>query len=574
MNSTIKKRLNTYRFSNIKKYLRQDLRDNLSQGKTSFQLCLLSLLFAIIASSVIILFRVFLNYSYQATQLKQLDFDPHFSDWRVYLPFVGAMLIWAIYKKTARRYKRMGIAYVIHRYKLNYGKIPLPTAVSQFFQALIALGSNFSVGREGPAIHLGAVSASVIAQRLHLPDNSIRIMCASGVAAGISATFNAPLAAVIFVFEVIVREYRIHYLFPILLASVCGALSSRLVFGDVHEFELIEVMHIPLNHYPMLLIGGIILGCYSALFNFSLLALTEKSKNWLMSVKLLLAATVTTLIALFLPQALGSGELAIHAANDINTGIWILLALLIAKTIATVFAIGLSIPGGLIGPLYGIGALLGAILSSIAAMLFPESTPYIGLYTVIGMTALMGVCLSAPLAALVALLELTNEPSMILPAMFVTVPAFLTAYQGFNCRSIFFKQLDLMGLGYKVPPVNLGLQKIGVRALMERRFILVKQDNELLLDALKRADGMPVLSQDEHNALNMIQLEVQYEGEQSAISSHPIEQLPDTASIDDAYKLLLPNRSGEVAIYQKQKSNIVGVLTWSALQKEIRKGHV
>lgn len=86
----------------------------------------------------------------------------------------------------------MGIAYVIHRVKLHYGKIPLQSALGQFFQALFALATNFSVGREGPAIHLGAVSASVLAEKFKLPDNSVRIMCASGIAAGIAAIFNAP----------------------------------------------------------------------------------------------------------------------------------------------------------------------------------------------------------------------------------------------------------------------------------------------------------------------------------------------------------------------------------------------
>ncbi len=101
-------------------------------------------------------------------------------------------MIWLVARFGSKRYKRMGIAYVLHRVKLHYGKIPLQSAPGQFFQALFALASNFSVGREGPAIHLGAVTASVLAEKFKLPDNSVRIMCASGIAAGIAATFNAP----------------------------------------------------------------------------------------------------------------------------------------------------------------------------------------------------------------------------------------------------------------------------------------------------------------------------------------------------------------------------------------------
>ncbi|MBE8168422.1 MAG: chloride channel protein [Shewanella sp.] len=570
----MKKVANTRSFSIINNYLKNGLKDHLSEGKTSVQLCLLALAFAIAASTVIILFRLLLNASYDYTELKQLDFNPDYTDYRVYLPLFGALAIWIIAKLTSKRYTRMGIAYVMHRYKLHYGKIPLQSAPSQFFQALVALACNFSVGREGPAIHLGAVTASVIAEKFKLPDNCVRIMCASGVAAGISATFNAPLAAVIFVFEVIIREYRIHYFFPILLSAVCGALSSRLVFGNIHEFEIINVIHIPLDHYPVLLIGGLVLGCCSAFFNFSLLTVTEKSKSWPLLNKLFLAGLITTAIGFFLPQALGSGELAINAAISEHSGIWLLAALLLAKMISTSCAIGLGVPGGIIGSLYGIGALLGAIIALTSVIIFPESAPYVGLYAVIGMTAMMGVCLSAPLAALVALLELTNDTSIILPAMFVMVPAFLIAYQGFNCRSIFFKQLEIIGLGYKIPPLNLGLQKRGVRAIMNSRLVVVNQNSELMLEVLKRAEGRPVLVRDPENKIHMLKLEVQAEGEESALSSHPVQLLPDTASIDEAYKLLAIKRTGEVAIYQGEHKNIIGVISWSNLQIEINKGYV
>ena len=567
--------MNTRSFVKARKYLTIDLRNHLSEGKTSIQLCLLALFFALIASAVIILFRLLLDASFQFTELSEITLRDSLLDWRYYTPIAGALIIWFMARyATSKRYKRMGIAYVMHRYKLHYGKIPLQSAPGQFFQALAALATNFSVGREGPAIHLGAVSASVLAEKLNLPDNSVRIMCASGIAAGISATFNSPLAAVIFVFEVIIREYRIHYFFPILLSAVCGAVTSQVVFGDVHEFDLIQVIPIPLDHYPVLLIGGIILGCYSAFFNYSLLKVTKLSRNWSLFTKFMLAGVITTIVGIFLPHALGSGDLAINLAIENKTALSLLIALLLAKTLATVCAIGLSIPGGLIGPLYGIGALLGAILAIISAMIFPSSAPYIGLYTVIGMTAVMGVCLSAPLAALVALLELTNDASIILPAMFVTIPAFLIAYQAFNCRSIFFKQCDLMGLDYKVPPLNLGLQKTGVRALMDSRLLVVKQNNELLLEVMKRAKGRPVLSINEDGKVEMLRLQFQAVAEDTVLSSHPVELLPDTASVDEAYKLLAVKRRGEVAIYKGKKSNLVGLISWAHLVQEIRKGHV
>ncbi|PSS68023.1 chloride channel protein [Shewanella algae] len=557
-----------------RKYLRHQMRDKLSQTRISIQLCLLALLFALMASAVIILFRLLLQWANHFTQTQEWDFTGSIGDWRVLLPLFGAFLIWLVARFGSKRYKRMGIAYVLHRVKLHYGKIPLQSAPGQFFQALFALASNFSVGREGPAIHLGAVTASVLAEKFKLPDNSVRIMCASGIAAGIAATFNAPLAAVVFVLEVVLREYKVQYFFPIMLSAICGAVSSQVVFGNIHEFDAIKVSHIPLDQYPLLALGGIVLGVAAALFNHSLIQVTERGQHWPLIVRLLLAGVITTLIGLVLPQALGSGEMAIGLAVSDNPAIWFLLAVLLAKIIATIAAIGLGIPGGIIGPLYGIGALGGAILAQATALLFPSVAPYAGLYTVIGMTAMMGVCLSAPLAALVALLEMTNDASIILPGMIVAVPAYLIAYQGLNAKSIFFRQLDIMGLGYKVAPVNLGLQKLGVRALMDRRIVIVNNNDELLLEVMKRAQGRPVLVRDAEGQIAMLDLQMPSFDTDTSLTQHRIQGLPDSATLNEVYEILAPKRAGEVYIYQDTPENIVGVISWSNLQQEIRAGEV
>lgn len=559
--------------SKLKNYFSCDLRDQLSQAQTSVQLCLLALLFAIVASSVILVFKLLLQWAETFTHTQDMDFHGVMEGWRALIPLLGAFLIWLVAKISSKKYRRMGIAYVLHRIKLHYGKIPLGSAPSQFFQALFALGTNFSVGREGPAIHLGAVSASVMAEKFNLPDNSVRIMSASGIAAGIAATFNAPLAAVIFVFEVVLREYKVHYFFPIMLSAICGAMSSQLVFGNIHELDNIQVIAIPLEHYPVLAIGGLFIGCIAAAFNRSLLSVTAATQNKPLHQRLLLAGLITTAIGFVLPQALGTGELAIAECISDEPALGLLCAILIAKIIATVAALGLGIPGGIIGPLYGIGALVGAILALVSAMYFPSLTPYIGLYAIIGMTAMMGTCLTAPLAALVALLELTHDAAMIMPAMFVTIPAFLLAYQGLNTRSVFFKQLEIMGLGYKVPPVNQGLQKVGVRALMNKQFVLVKNDPDLQLEVLKRADGRPVLVRKENNLIARLQLNMS-QGEESSLSRVDIHGLPDTATLNEVYQELAPRRSGEVFIYQGEKDNVVGVISWAKLFQEIRSGQI
>ncbi|WP_025819541.1 chloride channel protein [Shewanella marina] len=560
----------TTKIANIKTYLRTRLKDQLSQSKITVQLCLLAVVFSVLASAVIVLFRLLIEWANNATQTTNLDFTVISYDWRVLLPLFGAFFIWIFAKLGSKRYKRMGIAYVLHKVKIYYGKIPLASIPAQFFQAFFALAGNFSVGKEGPAVHLGAACASILAERFQLPNNSVRIMCASGIAAGIAAIYNAPLAAVIFVFEVILREYKIHYFFPIMIAAICGTLSSRLFFGDVHEFEAIQVIHIPLDHYPLLAVGGLILGCVAAAFNYGLLFVTARHQHKPLYQRLLLAGIVTTLIGLIYPQALGSSDLAIDHVLSQNPGLILLLGLLVAKAIATIAAIGLGVPGGLIGPLYGLGAIIGAILSMAIASIFPSTAPFIGLYTVIGMTAMMGVCLSAPLAALVALLELTNDASIILPAMFVSIPAYLLAYQTFKTKPIFLQQLTIMGLEYKVPVVELGLQKIGVRAVMNRNFVVVNQQPQLLLEVMKRAEGRPVLFRNKQHEIEMVQLAMHNNDNASSLSHHKIEGVSDNMTLCEVYRLLAPTRTGEVYVYQDSTDNIIGVIGWRDLYQQIR----
>lgn len=268
-----------------------------------------------------------------------------------------------------------------------------------------------------------------MAEKFKLPDNSVRIMCASGIAAGIAATFNAPLAAVVFVLEVVLREYKVQYFFPIMLSAICGAVSSQVAFGNIHEFDAIKVSHIPLDQYPLLALGGIVLGVAAALFNHSLIQVTERGQHWPLIVRLLLAGVITTLIGLVLPQALGSGEMAIglRSATTRPSGFcwrycWPRLLLpLPPSALGSGWHHRSTLRHRRLGRRHsGSGDRVAVSLGG----------PLCRLYTVIGMTAMMGVCLSAPLAALVALLEMTNDASIILPGMIVAVPAYLIAYQG------------------------------------------------------------------------------------------------------------------------------------------------
>ncbi|MCL1049362.1 chloride channel protein, partial [Shewanella abyssi] len=123
-------------------------------------------------------------------------------------------------------------------------------------------------------------------------------------------------------------------------------------------------------------------------------------------------------------------------------------------------------------------------------------------------------------------------------------------------------------------PVNLGLQKVGVRHLMDKRFIIVGDNDELLLEVLKRAEGRSVLVRNAMGQVEMIQLELQACDDATTLTRHPILGVSDTATLNEVYLLLSKERRGEVYIYQENEDHIVGVINWTMLQKEIRSGQV
>ena len=546
------------------------LRRVVARPKSSIQLALLGVLAGVVAAMLIIMFRLvvligqsgFVSEYDDFTQLPEIE--------RLILPILAAIFIATFAYLTGFKHYRLGIPYVIHRIKQNYGQMPIWNAVNQFVGGAIALISGFSVGREGPSVHMGAAGASVIASYLHLPFNAMRTLTGCGVAAGISASFNTPLAAVIFVMEVVLREYKVHIFVPVILASVTGAITTQFVFGSGSELDLINVVPIPPWHYPYLIVCGIILGIVAYGFNKNLMLIIRTFKTVNMFPRLILAGIITGAIGYLVPQAMGSGMSAIHIAIDSPEQVQLLTTILIAKLLATLFALGLGIPGGIIGPVIGLGVILGALMSYFAHFINPEAN-LTGTYAVLGMAGLLAATLNAPLAALMTVMELTASHNIIVPAMLVIVPAYLTALQGFGNRSIFLQQLDFQGLKYQVSPAVEALQKVGVIDEMSDKFnLLYSDDKALIAESLDAADAQtPLIVFDEDNGYRLAEYDLNLTQEESvSIRYIEMQGVSSQATLGDAFEILRDNRSGVIYVYDQLKENvIVGIIRWDDIRQ-------
>jgi len=308
---------------------------------------------------------------------------------------------------------------------MRFRKQPLPfsNAIVQFFGGLIAIVSGHSVDREGPGVHLGAANAALIGHRINLSEDESYLLAAAGSAASIAAAFNTPLAGVIFVIEVLRLRYAINNIIPVIVASVVGTVISRLVYGQSPAFEVPALSIGSLAELPVIIIMGIFIGILGAAFIRACAFTAQLTIAWRPLYAFVFAGLITGLLAQWVPAIMGVSYDAIDRIFHNGLGVQTLLLLLIAKFVATTISIGVRLPGGLIGPSLIFGGTVGGIIEQLLQSHYPFFQGSAGFYAMIGMVAMMGAVLRAPLAALVALIELTGNLNIILPGMIAVVTA-------------------------------------------------------------------------------------------------------------------------------------------------------
>ena len=448
------------------------IRLHLSRADALLPLAVMGLLTGLAAGGVIVLFRLVVEQS-QAGFLpgglpENFEALPLWA--RLTLPIAGGLLIGIIFHFHGPEMRVLGVSRVLERLSYHQGYLTLRAFVLQFIGAALAIISGHSVGREGPNVFLGAASGSLLGQALTLPNNSIRTLVGCGTAAGIAASFNTPLAGVIFALEVVMMEYTLASFTPVILAAVSANALSILVFGAEPGFNLPELRLGSLHELPVLLILGIIVGSTAAAYNIMLQQFAMRTRQMVFWQRTTLAGLLVSLCGLFVPEVLGIGYDTVNSALLGELGMGLLISLVVFKLLATSASIGMGIPGGNIGPTLVIGAGIGSLIGLVAEKIYPGFSSNIGFYALLGMGATMGASLQAPLAALTAILELTHNPQVIMPGMLVIIVAGLTSSELFGQQSLFLSILKVNGLDYRTDPVLQALRRVGVGAAMERSF--------------------------------------------------------------------------------------------------------
>lgn len=458
----------------------QHFRHRLAHTEALPQMVILGILCGLLCGVVLGLFRLLL-------EMPLAHFLPGNSNenfeglpaWlRFSLPVVGSLLLIVILARLTPAERKVGVIHLLERMAYHQSSLPLKNAIVQFFAASIALIFGHSTGKEGPAVHLGAACGSQIGQRLNLPNNTLRILAGCGCAAGIAATFNTPLAGVVFAMEVVLLEYTVIGFMPVMVAAATGALVVQFMFG--RELVLtVPAMNIQtLQEIPYVVFLGGMIGLLAVIF-MKIMTTTLKwsEKNGLsFKSKLLAAGLLTGSVAVYFPQVMGIGYDTVTAVLQGEIGLTLLFCILIAKCLLTPIILGLGVPAGLIGPTFFIGAIAGGILGTLGAGAVDQEVAQSGFYAMLGMGSMMGAVVNAPMAALVAILELTGNPNIIFPAMISIVISNLIARYVFKMPSIFVSSMQIQGMDYRFQPLNQVLSRSAVRSLMSNNFISVTHE--------------------------------------------------------------------------------------------------
>ena len=406
--------------------------------KALIRLTALGAVTGLLAGAVVLAFRWVIEASQRAFlpggQLGNYEALPGWA--LLALPVAGGLVLGLVFDRLPEHLRSVGIVHAIQQLRhTGRPNLPLANALVQFFAGGFAIVCGHSVDREGPGVHLGAATGTWVGGRSDDADSFTLTVC--GAAAAIAAAFNTPLAGIVFVIEVLGVRYRVDRFIPVMTASVIGAIIAQLAYGVEPTFELASGLQMVSNEEILLLVG---LGIVTGLVAVAFIGLTELSwhagGHLRPSVAFTLAGLATGLIAQLVPQVPGISYDTLNNILNNHLGLQLLLTLILGKLVATAVAVGLRVPGGLIGPSLVIGGALGGAVGHLVQHLaIPTGSE--SFYAVVGMLAMMSAVLRAPLAALMALLELTGNPNIIFPGMVAVVFADILSRQLLGRESIF-----------------------------------------------------------------------------------------------------------------------------------------
>lgn len=366
----------------------------------------------------------------------------HYS--QVFTLTVAAVAIYAL-KQTLSIGRWHGPADSIHAAHRTDNELDVRTGLTSTLVAFLSASGGASVGQYGPLVHFGAVIGSGL-KRILKSDMTTDVFIGCGVAAAISAGFNAPIAGVIFAHEAIIRHFSLRAIAPIAIASCSAAGLTELLWGGTTLFEVSAFAGELSTLLPFALVMGPFFGLVAVFFMQSVRNCTKfvGSRGFSPMTALTFAVVITAIGGAFFPEALGLGGDTVRGAIGLEFTFVFLVALLLVKIALTTVCLSFGLFGGIFSPSLVIGASAGAIALGICNMLGLEPAGSVGI-VICGMAAVSSAVIGSPIAGVMIVLELTGSYEYALLAMVSIVTAVLTSHHLFG-HSFFDRQLSDRGI--------------------------------------------------------------------------------------------------------------------------------
>ncbi|MDF1733113.1 MAG: chloride channel protein [Minwuia sp.] len=364
--------------------------------------------------------------------------------WHVVLaPAVGGVILSLFLRYLMPGGRPQGVPDVIEAGVYNEGRMSFRTGLGAAVASVISIGAGASTGREGPLVHLGGAISGSVGKLLKMDRLDGHTLLACGVATGVAASFNAPIAGVIFAHEVVLGHYALRALAPVVVASVIGTVVTRIHIGDFPAFLIPHYDILSFWEFPAFMLLGIVCGIMALIFFWSV-GFTRDVIEDVLKIPVFwrppIAGLAVGAIALLYPEVLGVGYEATDNALKQLYPLSLLILLVAAKMAATSITIAGGFGGGVFSPALFIGAMTGGAFGLIAAHIFPELAAEHGLYAMVGMGAVAAAILGAPISTTLIVFELTGDYRVTIALMVGVVLATVVSRQ-FRYISFFHWQL-------------------------------------------------------------------------------------------------------------------------------------
>jgi CIC family chloride channel protein len=509
----------------------------------------------------------------------------HLGYWVIGVPVIGGLIVGVMAKYGTSKIKGHGIPEAMEAVLINRSRIEPRVALLKPISAAIAIGTGGPFGAEGPIIQTGGALGSLVGQALHTTAVERKVLLACGAAAGMSATFNTPIAGVILAIELLLFEFKSRSFIPLVIASTLATAVHMQLLGPGPMFQVAHVdFGIP-KALPFYLLLGPLCGLAAVALSKALYWVEDSFEKlpvdelWWPAI----GALGLGIIGYFVPRVLGVGYDTIGDILNGNLAWKLLLVVMIAKFAALVISLGSGTSGGLLAPTFMWSAAMGGLFAMIGNHAFPSAHLSPGAFALVAMGAVFGAASRATFSFIIFAFEITRDYNSVLPLMLVAVIADGIAMLFMPRSSIMTEKLARRGLRVhqdyeadvlsqvtvgetmeKNAPVIAAGTKVGEvadriakhdPAVARYEALLISDKDGKLAGIVTRGDILRALDKDATGAMTV----------EEAGSTRPIVTHPDELVSEAASKLLRFEIGRLPVVDRADERKIVGYLGRAAI---------